>query len=66
VAGEAYDYIAIIDGSGSMQTKDAKGKTRFETAVMQVEKLAKEIAQGHTLSVIVASEKATDLIQGAK
>lgn len=66
VEGEACDYIAIIDGSGSMQTKDAKGETRFETAVMQVEKLAKEIDQGHTLSVIVASEKATDLIQGAK
>lgn len=65
VKGDACDYIAIIDGSGSMQIKDAKGQSRFESAVLQVEKLAEEISRGHSLSVIVASEKATDLIQGA-
>lgn len=58
VSGDCCDYIAIIDASASMQTKDEEGLTRFHRAVEQVDQLAEKIYDGHTLSVILASDTA--------
>ena len=65
VGGDACDYIAIIDASASMQIKDDSGKSRFDYAISQVEDLANEITNGHSLSVIIASDNASYLVQGS-
>ena len=61
--GKSCDYIAIIDASASMQTADDTGATRFELALEQMEDLSEEVTRGHRLSVIVAGEDASWLIQ---
>ena len=63
VNGKSCDYIAIIDASASMQTSDEAGMTRFEYALSEVEELSSEIQNGHTVSIILASDNASWLVQ---
>lgn len=63
ISGDCCDYIAIIDGSASMQTVDEEGRSRFHRAVEQVDELAEKIYDGHTLSVIIASDTATRIAE---
>ena len=63
--GESCDYIAIIDASASMQIQDDNGTSRFEYAIKEIEELTGEITNGHSLSVIVASDSASYLVQGS-
>ncbi len=64
--GECFDFVAIIDASAGMQTENEKGQSRFERAVSQVQDLSKKLSDGHTLSVILAGDIPTCLVQGAK
>ncbi|MBR4863110.1 MAG: BatA domain-containing protein [Oscillospiraceae bacterium] len=61
--GKSRDYIAIVDASASMQTKDENGTTRFDRALEEAEELAKEIDKGHTVSIILAGDKPSWLLQ---
>ncbi len=61
--GESNDYIIILDGSASMQTKDEKGNSRFSYAVKEIEALAKDLSSGHTMTVILSTDTASYLIE---
>lgn len=63
VNGKSCNYIAIIDASASMQTTDETGTSRFEYALAQVEELSDEIANGHRVSIILAADSASWLVQ---
>ena len=63
INGKSRDYIAIIDASASMQTMDENGTTRFDRALEEVEGLTKEIDKGHTVSIILAGDNASWLLQ---
>lgn len=65
VNGKRIEYIAVIDGSASMQTADEEGVTRFDNALDEVERLAKVIENGHGVSVILAGDSASWLVQNA-
>lgn len=65
ITGKSTEYIAIIDASASMQTKDANGVSRFDRAVEQAKALADNIAHGHRVSVILAGDNAHYLIQSS-
>ena len=66
VNGKRIDYIAIIDGSASMQTVDDQGSTRFEKALEEVSRLAGELDNGHGISVMLAGDSASWLVQEAQ
>lgn len=61
--GKCVDYVAIIDTSASMQTTDEEGVTRFQRALEQVEALTNEIENGHTVSVLLAGNEASWMVQ---
>ena len=63
VSEKSCDYIAIIDTSASMQTADDTGKTRFAGALEAVEELSAKAERGHTVSVMLAGDTASWLIQ---
>ena len=63
VNGKSFNYIAIIDASASMQTTDETGTSRFEYALAQVEELSGEISNGHSVSIILAADSASWLVQ---
>ncbi len=63
INGESCDYILILDSSASMQTVDEKGVSRFEKAVEKIKDFTSEIGQGHTLSLILAGDEATFMLQ---
>ncbi|MBQ4240188.1 MAG: BatA and WFA domain-containing protein [Oscillospiraceae bacterium] len=62
-SGNSIKYIAVLDASASMLTADEKGETRFDRALEEVRKLTKKINNGHTLSVMYASDDVYYLIQ---
>lgn len=64
VKGDSYDYVVILDASASMQSMNENGKTRFENAVKDIEKLSKDLSDGHTMTVILAGDTASYLIEG--
>ena len=57
--GLSNDYVVLIDCSAGMQVENEKGESRFEKAVKQVEEIADSLKNGHTLTVILAGEKAS-------
>ena len=61
--GLGQDYVVILDCSAEMQIKNEEGVSRFERAVKKTEKLSKDLAGGHTLTVILAGQKASYLIK---
>lgn len=63
INGKSCNYIAIIDASASMQTTDETGTSRFEYALAQVEELSGEISNGHSVSIILAADSASWLVQ---
>ena len=63
--GKSCEYIAILDGSASMRIADKNGKTRFEKAVDDIEKLGKYIEKGHKVTVILASDNVDYVIREA-
>ena len=65
ISGPSCDYIAIIDGSASMQNADDTGKTRFQYALEEVETLAVQAERGHTVSVLVANNAPSWLIKNS-
>lgn len=56
--GKSCDYIVIIDSSASMQMENEAGESRFQRAVRQAQTLSNKIAEGHTMSLIFASDNA--------
>ena len=62
-SGNSIKYIAVLDSSASMLTQDSKGVTRFDRALDGIRKLTKKINNGHTLSIISASDEAYYIIQ---
>ena len=66
VKGESYDYVVILDGSASMQTTNEKGKSRFELAEKAIEKKAKGLSNGHTMTLIFAGDTASFLCEGSE
>ncbi len=65
ITGKSTEYIAIIDASASMQTKDENGVSRFDRAVEEAKKLTEHLPHGHRVSVILAGDNAQYLIQSA-
>ena len=65
IKGKSCEYIAILDGSASMQIVDADGTTRFERAIDKIEELGSNIENGHKVSVILATDSADYLVQSA-
>jgi len=65
ITGKSTEYIAIIDASASMQTKDENGVSRFDRAVKEAKKLTEHLPHGHRVSVILAGDNAQYLIQSA-
>ena len=63
--GEICEYVAILDLSAGMETADEEGITRLNRAVEQISELAKETESGHKITVILASDKASYLVQSA-
>lgn len=63
--GEICEYIAILDLSASMETADDNGTTRLNRAVEQITQLAKQTEKGHKITVILAADKASYLVQSA-
>ena len=62
-SGNSIKYIAVLDSSASMLMQNGKGETRFDRALEGIRKLTKKINNGHTLSIISASDEAYYLIQ---
>lgn len=60
--GAQVDYLVVLDSSASMRTVTETGATRYETAVGMIRKLSGEVSDGHTVSVILAGEKAEYLL----
>ncbi len=65
ITGKSTEYIAIIDASASMQTKDEDGVSRFQRAVEEAKMLTDHLPHGHRVSVILAGDNAQYLIQSA-
>lgn len=65
IGAESHDYIVILDASAGMQAVDSKGESRFDRAIDEIEELAKDLSGSDTLSVILASDSATLLVQNA-
>ncbi len=61
--GAGRDYVVILDASASMQSKDEHGQSRFDKAVKEIEDLSDKIAYGHSVSLILAAEDATVLLE---
>lgn len=62
-SGNSIKYIAVLDASASMLTSGDDGTTRFDRALDEIRKLTKKINNGHTLSIIYASDEVYYLIQ---
>lgn len=65
ITGKSTEYVAIIDGSASMQTVNDRGESRFDRALEQASELAQNISKGHRFSVILATDNASFLIQSS-
>ena len=64
--GECFDFVVILDASAGMQMEDGEGQSRFDRAVEEINALGRELSNGHTMSVILAGDTPTCLVQGAK
>ena len=65
ISGPVCDYIAVIDGSGSMQTVDENGQTRFAYALEKVQQLSSQTEKGHSVSVLLATDSPGWLVKNA-
>ncbi|MBO5218984.1 MAG: BatA and WFA domain-containing protein, partial [Clostridia bacterium] len=65
IDGARHHYIAVIDASASMQTRDSDGISRFEYALEQAETLAQSVNRGHTVSIILAGDSAAYLVRAS-
>ncbi len=65
VTGKSCEYIAVIDASASMNTRDEEGVSRFRRAAEEAFALSEHIQQGHRVSVILASDSPQYLIQSS-
>lgn len=63
VKGQVKDYILILDASGSMQTVDEEGISRYDRALAQMDMLTKEMDYGNRISVIQASSDPSILLE---
>lgn len=62
--GSRVDYLLILDASASMRTETADGNTRYGRAEEEIRELARRsTAEGHTVSVIRAGERAEYLVR---
>ena len=62
--GSRVDYLLILDASASMRTETAEGNTRYGKAEEEIRELARRsTAEGHTVSVIRAGERAEYLVR---
>ena len=66
VKGQTYDYVVILDGSASMQNVAEDGSSRFENALSAIEKQAKDLSDGHTMTVILAGDTASYLLESSE
>lgn len=63
--GQSYDYIVIIDGSASMQQEDDEGVSRFAHAIKSVEEMGDDLKNGHSLTVILATDDPICLVESS-
>lgn len=61
VSGKGEEYVLIIDGSASMQTK-TEGVTRFERAIDEAVELASQMKYGNKATVIYTGDKTSYMI----
>ncbi len=61
--GASRDYVVILDASASMQTVDENGISRFDKALDEIEALSDKIVYGHSVSLILAAEDASVLLE---
>ncbi len=61
--GGAEEYVLILDASASMKMENSKGESRFERAAEKINELAAKTMYGTEISVILASEEASYLVQ---
>lgn len=66
VTGKSTQYIAIIDTSASMQTRGSDGVSRFDRALDQVQDLSDCVDKGHDLTVVLAGDKASMVLQNSR
>ncbi len=59
----AYDYVFILDGSGSMYFEE-DGETRFELAKKEIAKMIEKSPNGSTYTLICAGESTGVLLDG--
>ena len=63
--GGQVDYLVILDASASMRTETEEGVTRYDAAADMIRKLAKEVSDGHTLTLITAGEEARTVLSAS-
>lgn len=61
--GADVHYVAVIDGSGSMQMAGAQGETRFERALALLERDMQRLPWGSSVSVVVAGDRVQTIAQ---
>ena len=57
--GSGTEYVIILDSSASMQTTDENGKTRFEKAKEEINKIINEAGTNTPVTIISAGPKAS-------
>ena len=62
VSGKGEEWIFIIDGSASMQTKNEEGVTRFERAVDEAISIAENMKYGNKATVIYTGDRTAYMI----
>lgn len=63
VNGQVKDYILIVDASGSMQTVNEDGVSRFDRAVTQMDLLSDEMKYGNRIAIIQATNEPSILLE---
>lgn len=61
--GGGEEYVLILDASASMNMENSKGETRFDRAAEKINDLASGTMYGTKISVILASDEASYLVQ---
>jgi len=63
--GDSCNYILIVDGSASMNSKDEDGRTRFERALEKAAEFKDKINAGHSVSVIYAADSSAIMLRSS-
>ncbi len=64
--GEIRSYVVILDASASMGVENEDGESRFERAVEEIDRLGDGLENGHSISLIVASDSSSCVLRNTK